>query len=194
MWVDSIIEIINSFVGITVLILLIHYFSKKQNEFYSTTFRWLILTIIFFNMASIHFYDEVRDGSFYAIYMVIIFYTINLFFLTDFKSFIESSHSINEIYKKFKILVSYGIFNILLFANVYYYYGIEGKNGLVDREVITSIYFSIVTWTTLGYGDYSPPTPSLQLIAAIEALMGYVYMALLIGIFLNIARTKVKKD
>lgn len=44
----------------------------------------------------------------------------------------------------------------------------------------TAIYFSTVTWTTLGYGDLKP-IESLQLLAAGEALLGYLYLGLLVA-------------
>ncbi|PCJ29209.1 MAG: hypothetical protein COA99_19640 [Moraxellaceae bacterium] len=46
---------------------------------------------------------------------------------------------------------------------------------------IQSIYFSVITITTLGYGDISPVTETARLISAVEALSGIV----LIGLFLN---------
>jgi len=50
------------------------------------------------------------------------------------------------------------------------------------------IYFSTVTWTTLGYGDVQPK-PDIRLIAALEALLGYIYFGLLVGKATNLMRT-----
>jgi len=52
--------------------------------------------------------------------------------------------------------------------------------GLPLDSFTTSLYFSAVTWTTLGYGDITPATDFL-LLAASEALLGYITMSLLIG-------------
>ena len=46
---------------------------------------------------------------------------------------------------------------------------------------IQSIYFSVITITTLGYGDISPVTETARILSAIEALSGII----LIGLFLN---------
>ena len=43
-----------------------------------------------------------------------------------------------------------------------------------------SFYFSIVTFATLGYGDIKP-THELKLICASEAIVGYIYLGLLVG-------------
>jgi Mn2+/Fe2+ NRAMP family transporter len=47
-----------------------------------------------------------------------------------------------------------------------------------------AIYFSIITWTTVGYGDIHPSKESRPWAAA-EALVGYVYMSLLIAQIIN---------
>src|SRR6516162_7301716 len=44
---------------------------------------------------------------------------------------------------------------VLLYAVAYAYLGlIDGERAV--REPVTCLYFSIVTWTTLGYGDIRP--------------------------------------
>jgi len=43
------------------------------------------------------------------------------------------------------------------------------------------IYFSFVTMATLGYGDIAPVTPFLQILAALEAVIGQFYIAIVIA-------------
>lgn len=58
---------------------------------------------------------------------------------------------------------------------------IEGKeNGFAD--IPTSIYWCIVTMTTVGYGDLSPQTPLGQFLASIIMIMGYGIIAVPTGI------------
>jgi voltage-gated potassium channel Kch len=45
---------------------------------------------------------------------------------------------------------------------------------------LKSLYFSVVTFTTLGYGDISPIGTYARTVAGIEALMGTALMALLV--------------
>lgn len=70
---------------------------------------------------------------------------------------------------------------IFMFAGLHANYGLlrDGEIEFVDKT--TAVYFSIVTWTTLGYGDYAPH-PDLRLLAAIEALLGLAFFGLLIGV------------
>lgn len=86
-----------------------------------------------------------------------------------------------------------GLSNIELFAYIYYKVGVEGPAGIIVGDFVASLYFSIVTWTTLGYGDLKP-IDELRLVASLEALMGYVYMAVLIGLFLNLIQVKKSKS
>jgi hypothetical protein len=46
---------------------------------------------------------------------------------------------------------------------------------------IFPLYFSFVTMTTLGYGDIIPNSPSARMFAAIEAILGQIYIAVLVA-------------
>ena len=56
----------------------------------------------------------------------------------------------------------------------------NGKNVYVD--IPTSIYWAVVTITTVGYGDISPQTPLGQFIAAFVMILGYGIIAVPTGI------------
>jgi len=74
----------------------------------------------------------------------------------------------------------------LFIAVVILEYAVMYKNfGLVDGAKPVSdpfdfVYFSAVTWTTLGYGDIRP-NPTSRPVAASEALFGYLFMGLYIA-------------
>lgn len=60
-------------------------------------------------------------------------------------------------------------------------YVIEGEeNGFVNIPV--SIYWAIVTLTTVGYGDISPRTPLGQALASLVMILGYSIIAVPTGI------------
>lgn len=56
----------------------------------------------------------------------------------------------------------------------------DKMSGLVD-----SFYFTFVTVTTLGYGDITPETNTSKIIIIIESVVGFVYMSLFVGAFIN---------
>lgn len=57
------------------------------------------------------------------------------------------------------------------------------------------IYYSFVTLTTLGYGDITPLTPPVQTLAYLEAVIGQIYLAVLIArlVGLHIAHSMKKE-
>lgn len=59
-----------------------------------------------------------------------------------------------------------------------------------------STYFSLVTLSTLGYGDIVPSTRVARTLAAVEAIGGQLYVAVLIGrlVGLHVGTTTQKKD
>jgi Ion channel len=75
---------------------------------------------------------------------------------------------------------------IIGFADAYNSLGlVESATRTEVHDHVASLYFSIITFTTTGYGDFVP-TPADRLIAAFEALVGFIVMAALIGAFARI--------
>lgn len=66
-------------------------------------------------------------------------------------------------------------------AKVYLTRGIfspEQQDGVT--RYADALYFSVMTWTTVGYGDIRP-SPAARTMTMIEALFGMIYMGLLIS-------------
>jgi voltage-gated potassium channel len=69
----------------------------------------------------------------------------------------------------------------------------QGQNGFTS--IPESIYWAIVTITTVGYGDISPVTPLGKFVASIIMLMGYGIIAVPTGIITTeMARASSKKE
>ena len=55
-------------------------------------------------------------------------------------------------------------------------------NGIpADPTLGDTLYFSVVTITTLGYGDITPVSDSAHMLAYMEALFGQLYIAVLLA-------------
>lgn len=67
----------------------------------------------------------------------------------------------------------------------------KGQNGFTS--IPDSIYWAIVTITTVGYGDISPTTPAGKFVASIIMLMGYGIIAVPTGIVTTEMALAVKK-
>jgi hypothetical protein len=71
-----------------------------------------------------------------------------------------------------------------LFAVVYMLIGPEAFNPR-DYTWFSWFYYSIVTFTTLGFGDITPIKWSSEILVTIEVIFGYVMLGGLISIFAN---------
>ena len=126
-----------------------------------------------------------------GITITILFLLLNIIFISEIVRFINHDHSTNEMFHELGIIFLFGISNILIFAFIYQVFGVNSGGKEIKGEFFTSLYFSIVTWTTLGYGDFTPASSTwLRLVSAFEALLGYLYMAILVGLFLNTTQAK----
>jgi len=74
-------------------------------------------------------------------------------------------------------IIFHSIITILVFSGLYYF----SSNNDLSKNVINSIYYSIVTFTTLGYGDIKPTTDYLKLLASGEALIGAFSMGVVVA-------------
>ena len=74
-----------------------------------------------------------------------------------------------------------------------------GKEGSLMRfggeHSVNPLYYSFVTLTTLGYGDISPASSMARMLAAIEAVVGQVYLTVLVArlVGLHIAQATNEK-
>ncbi len=69
-------------------------------------------------------------------------------------------------------------------------------NGFGETGNIASIYFSMVTISTLGYGDIVPASQQVRILAACEAIMGQIYLAILVArlVGLHIAHARAQRS
>ncbi len=82
---------------------------------------------------------------------------------------------------RYKIMVFLGaVFTLAIIMGTLMYLIEGGQNGFVS--IPRSIYWAIVTITTVGYGDISPQTPVGQFLASFIMLMGYAIIAVPTGI------------
>ncbi len=81
---------------------------------------------------------------------------------------------------------------IFAFANAYQIYGGVVVNGVAAIGFADHLYFSVVTFTTLGYGDFLP-TGTTRFIATFEALLGYAYFAVIIGLSASLFYEHLRK-
>lgn len=89
--------------------------------------------------------------------------------------------ALNESRRKIFVFLTFVMLLVVIFGSVMYL--IEGSqpNSPFD-SIPRSIYWAIVTLTTVGYGDISPSTSFGQFIAAVVMMLGYAVIAVPTGI------------
>lgn len=70
--------------------------------------------------------------------------------------------------------------------------GAATHSGQLDLQ--TGIYFSFVTLATLGYGDISPLAPTARGLAVTEAILGQLYLAVLVARLVGITGPREKSE
>lgn len=72
----------------------------------------------------------------------------------------------------------------LLFAYLYWFLGSNSFDTQhLQFNFLTMFYYSVVTFTTLGFGDIIPKTTTAAMCVTIEVILGYVMLGGLITIF-----------
>ncbi len=97
--------------------------------------------------------------------------------------YLGAANQLSQALKASRRKITVFVFCVLVLVSVCgsLMYMIEGeKNGFTS--IPRSIYWAIVTLTTVGYGDISPQTPVGQALAAVIMIMGYGIIAVPTGI------------
>ncbi|GAA3920662.1 ion transporter [Litoribacillus peritrichatus] len=99
--------------------------------------------------------------------------------------------ALNSSRQKITVFLFFVVTLATIFGAVLYV--IEGpENGFTS--IPKSIYWAIVTLTTVGYGDISPHTPAGQAIASVVMILGYSIIAVPTGIFTAELANKMQKE
>ena len=82
-------------------------------------------------------------------------------------------------------IVIYSLWMLLLvfiFALIYVHFGLLSSGGKTINSILDSFYFSVITFTTLGYGDVLPTGTLGKLVVVAEVISGYIFLGLLVTI------------
>lgn len=80
------------------------------------------------------------------------------------------------------------IFLSILFVNHYcweYFKMTNQGNSLPESHIITSFYYTVITISTLGYGDITPTSHFGMAMAGFEALFGLLWLSILASIIIK---------
>jgi inward rectifier potassium channel len=87
----------------------------------------------------------------------------------------------------FLVVILYYLGVNALFGGIFYINGLENLPGSSDgspiEQYFQAFYFSVQTFTTVGYGSISPDGIVANMVATFDALTGLMFLALATGLF-----------
>ena len=179
-----------SIVNLEILFLLILIFSIFLHQHDSKLFKVTVASLIII-LINILFFDNNQSVSQYFLKILIVSITIVELFREIFKTKIIDSHIISSA---ISIYVLVGIFWYLLFMfllmidpDSFYI-----RNYNPEMVSIDMIYFSFTTLTTLGYGDITPVSYTAKMWSITEAMMGVMFLAVMISRVVSLFGSKKK--
>jgi voltage-gated potassium channel len=109
---------------------------------------------------------------------------VRVFRIFKLAKFLNESNSLMAALKasqaKITVFLTFVIMMVIVIGSVMYF--VEGGQDSGFTSIPRSIYWAIVTLTTVGYGDIAPTTALGQFLAAIVMILGYGVLAVPTGI------------
>ena len=108
---------------------------------------------------------------------------LRVFRILKLARYLGASNSLIQALKASRVKISVFLFAVVILSIILgtIMYMVEGEeNGFTN--IPKSVYWCIVTLTTVGYGDIAPQTPFGQFIASIVMVLGYGIIAVPTGI------------
>ena len=158
----------------------------KQYHYFLNICEWIIT--ILFSIEYILRIITIKKPSKYifSFYGLIAFRALRLlrvFRILKLTRYMSASQNLKTALKASKTKITVFIFFIIIVCIILgtLLYMIEGaENGFTS--IPRSVYWAIVTLTTVGFGDIAPQTPLGQLLASVIMILGYGIIAIPTGI------------
>lgn len=146
---------------------------KKRNDRPWFPFVLLVASNLIFGGLFLSYEQiPVYEGSLVVFVLMIIFvllvFTLGIVFLTTGRSTVYNLCNLGCVFFTGFVGMQY------LFAELYWTIGLQHSPDSITHNKWDALYFSIITWTTTGYGDFVPTVAS-RWVACCEALLGTLY-------------------
>lgn len=176
-----------------------HHDSSASRVHWVETLIWYAVTIALFWHLWSHFdvtaeltqsYLTVMLSGYAAV--LITFLTLGLateYLISFMSGFIERLRSVpmlvDRVLSVFMIYLSVAS----IFAAIYRYLSLWTENAFNQplESTLDAFYFSVVTMTTLGYGDIHPLSPLAKVLVIVEVLSGVMLLAIMVGVAISVS-------
>lgn len=205
-------HIVEKFIMVLIILNLITYILDTMQSFHAVfgnlVSQFEVISIIIFTVEYIcrvltldKFIDILKPMMLIDLFAILPFYltfcSFNGLFLRIFRlsRFIRVlkigrySHALDNIIQAFKdkkeeLIITFSIFlTAILITSILMYIAENPSQPEVFSSIPKCFYFSIITFTSVGYGDISPVTNFGKIVASISAMLGVGIHGLFIGIF-----------
>lgn len=159
--------------------------SKQRNLFSYLAVAWvLMLGLDLILRSNVVSGEGAIPGFAYLATLLSLLYFLSVVLIVI---FLSSKHwRINSFRLARDICIS-SLLNILAFSHLYRELGFSLTESCIkEMGELNAAYFSTVTFTTLGYGDFRPCENS-RLLAALQALVGNLHLGLFAGVAMLLA-------
>jgi ion channel len=104
-------------------------------------------------------------------------------------SFLRNARSVRDahLYTAVSIYLLLGLLWFALYSAIETFYPgsiMRSSTGMGDRSS-ELLYFSLVTLSTIGYGDVVPLYPEVRILAALEGITGVLYIAITVALLVS---------
>ncbi len=134
-------------------------------------------------LATIPKYVSLIFGGVHALAALRALRLLRIFRILKLARYLGASNTLIKALKASRVKISVFLFAVIIVAIILgtIMYLVEGDEAGFT-SIPTSVYWCIVTLTTVGYGDISPITPLGQFIASLIMILGYGIIAVPTGI------------
>ncbi|MGB1308542.1 MAG: ion transporter [Oceanihabitans sp.] len=146
-------------------------------------------------LSTIPKYISLVFGGIHALAALRALRLLRVFRILKLARYLGASNNLVAAIKASRTKISVFLFAVIIISIILgtIMYLIEGEeNGFTN--IPKSVYWCIVTLTTVGYGDIAPQTPIGQFIASIVMILGYGIIAVPTGIVTSELTKKSEKD
>ncbi len=146
-------------------------------------------------LATIPKYISLIFGGVHALAALRAFRLLRVFRILKLARYLGASNTLLKALKASRVKISVFLFTVIIISIILgtIMYLVEGDEAGFT-SIPTSVYWCVVTLTTVGYGDISPITPLGQFIASIVMILGYGIIAVPTGIVSAEYATQNKAD
>ena len=157
----------------------------------SRTKGWLWLTVtpmagvFIFTAANILFPNRALDRTRWV--MLIAFFGLSVVGLF---SFLKGARSVlnAHLYTAVSIYLLLGLVWFALYSAIEVFFPgsiLHSSSTAMAKRPSELLYFSLVTLTTIGYGDVVPLYPEVRILAAVEGITGVLYVAITVALLVS---------